>query len=134
MMALVWIACFVAAVTASTVLIRVGIPSLKAFARSAPGAEEKQRPEPLPDSRGGIFDLASVGFWIGVFEALIIFLFINLEAPTGLGIILAAKGLARKEEMHADPSYYLLGFLINISISLGFAVLALRLVEWLSAL
>ena len=88
-----WVGCFGAAVVASTCLIRVGVPFLKSRA-------ERRGPQPdrltLPESRGGVFDLASVGFWIGFFETLLIFLFIGLGQPTGLGLILAAKGLARK--------------------------------------
>ncbi len=128
---LVWLGCLLAAVLVSTLAIRLGIPALKAADRK--GRRPVENPLVLPDSRGGVFDFSSVGFWIGVFEALMIFLFIFLNAPTGLGVILAAKGLARKEEMHQDPSYYLLGFLINITVALGFAVLALRVSEMLAA-
>lgn len=59
-----------------------------------------------------------VGFWIGFFETLIIFVFVANSEFSGLAIIFAAKEFVRKEEIKKDPVYYLLGTLVNFGIAL----------------
>ncbi len=100
----------------STLVVRRGIPKLK-------GAEK------LPDSSAGgpIFDFGAAGFWIGFCETILIF-FLVLEGEYGaLAIIIGAKEFVRKEKIEQNASYYLLGTLVNLTIAVAFARLAMVL-------
>lgn len=70
-----------------------------------------------------------LGFWIGFFETLIIFIFVANNEYSGLAIIFAAKEFVRKEEIKKDPVYYLLGTMINFGISLLMAEIAMHLIS-----
>ena len=59
-----------------------------------------------------------LGFWIGFFEHVIIFVFVMNREFSALAIIFGAKEFVRKEEIKANPAYYLLGTLINFGIAL----------------
>lgn len=70
-----------------------------------------------------------IGFWIGFFETLIIFIFVANNEFSGLAIIFAAKEFVRKEEIKKDPVYYLLGTLINFGVALLMAEIGMRMVQ-----
>ena len=99
----------------TTCLIRWGIPRLDSGGDS---------PNELPESHGDgrIFDLRSTGFWIGFCETLLVFAFVYQGQYEALAIIVGAKQFVRKENIQKNPSYYLLGTLINISLALLFAL------------
>ena len=114
----------------STLAIRRGIPALKRRSEGAARAGESTRREPpqerkpsppaLPDSSPGnpFFDFGAAGFWIGLCETVLIFLFVYLSALGALAIIVAAKEFVRKEQIQEDATYYLLGTLANTTIAL----------------
>ncbi len=99
---------FLLSLIISSILIRKGIPRLKK--KAAPGdKQEKQEHPPL---------LRDIGFWIGFFEHVIIFVFVMNKEFSALAIIFGAKEFVRKEDIKANPAYYLLGTLINFGIAL----------------
>ncbi|RMF64355.1 MAG: hypothetical protein D6743_09415 [Calditrichaeota bacterium] len=87
----------------------------------------------LPESGAEkkIFDIRSTGFWIGLFETLLVFVFVYEGDYGALAIIIGAKEFVRKQKIEENPSYYLLGTLINVSIALLLALVARNLVLWL---
>ncbi len=102
-------------------LIGWGIPKLD---------QEKPLNKPASKSRAKkkIFKFKSTGFWIGFCETLLVFAFVNAGEYGALAIIMGAKGIVRKENIQDNPSYYLLGNLINVSVALVFAVTAKTLI------
>src|SRR5262249_19753224 len=71
----------------------------------------------------------NLGFWIGSFETILVFVFVFHDEFSALAIIFAAKEFVRKEKIVSDPGYYLLGTLANLSI----AVLLALITKWISA-
>jgi hypothetical protein len=69
-----------------------------------------------------------VGFVIGKCENLIIFSLISLGQYEALGLVLAAKSIARMQDMKTNPSYYLAGTLLNFVCSMLGGILARALV------
>ncbi|MEA3265513.1 MAG: hypothetical protein U9P42_01030 [Candidatus Fermentibacteria bacterium] len=69
-----------------------------------------------------------IGYWIGFFETIIVFSFVYVGAYGALAIIMGAKEYVRKEEIEKNASYYLLGTLINVSIAVLIAQIALLLI------
>lgn len=98
----------------ATFLIRWGIPKL----------QQERETEEEADVSSKLFDYTSTGFWIGFFETLLVFVFVYESEYGALAIIIGAKEFVRKEKIQKNPSYYLLGTLINVSIALLFALLA----------
>lgn len=121
---------FAAAFVLSTFVIRRGIPKL---ASDKPGDGPKPDGEGakrLPDSATDrVFDFRATGFWIGFCETLLIFVLVYAGEFSALAIIIGAKEFVRKEKISADPSYYLLGTLANLSIAVLFALAS----QWLVA-
>ncbi len=116
---------FILSFLISTYAIRRGIPRLQ----SDSSPEEKQSvpspQKPLPESSSTkIFDLKSTGFWIGLCETLLIFVLVYRGEFSALAIIIGAKEFVRKEKIQQNPSYYLLGTLINLSMAVVFVLLA----------
>ncbi len=110
---------FLLSFLASTLLVRLGIPRLKS---------SKQIKKILPESQTAKpFDLRSTGLWIGFCETFLIFVLVCQNEYGALAVIIGAKEFVRKEKIQQNPSYYLLGTLINLSIAIGFALLAGRL-------
>jgi hypothetical protein len=95
---------FLLSLILSSILIRKGIPKLKKSI--APESAQKAR----------LF--RDLGFWIGFFEHVIIFVFVLNKEFSALAIIFGAKEFVRKDEIKANPAYYLLGTLINFGIAL----------------
>lgn len=100
----------------STLLIRLAIPKLKSN-----GTQKKILPE---SSSSRPFDLKSTGLWIGFCETLLVFILVCKEEFSALAIIIGAKEFVRKEKLQQNPSYYLLGTLVNLSVAVLFAVIA----------
>lgn len=107
----------------ATVAIRLGIPAIQDARREDLYERE---PEVLPESslRRRVFDFASNGFWIGFFESLLVFVFAYEREYGALAIIVAAKEFVRREKIEREPSYYLLGTFINLTVALLFAIAA----------
>lgn len=63
-------------------------------------------------------DFRDHGTWIGLCEHFLVVSFVLLDQYTALALIFGAKELARKDDVIADPGYYLLGTLLNICLSL----------------
>lgn len=62
--------------------------------------------------------LKDVGTWIGLSEFLLILIFVFLAEYTTIAIIFAAKEIVRSDEIKKNASYYLLGTLLNVVLSL----------------
>jgi hypothetical protein len=108
---------FVLSFVLSTLLIRLGVPRLQS---------DHARTQPLPESRSRrVFDLRSTGFWIGFFETLLVFILVVQSEFSALAIIIGAKEFVRKDQIVENPSYYLLGTLVNLSVAV-LSVLAAR--------
>jgi hypothetical protein len=102
----------------STLLIRLGIPRLVSG-----GAGGKTNP--LPESvTSRPFDPKSVGFWIGLCETLLTFVLVCEGEYGALAIIIGAKEFVRREKLQEEPSYYLLGTLVNLCVAVLFALAA----------
>ena len=63
-------------------------------------------------------ELRDVGTWIGLNEFALIMLFVFVNEYTAIAIIFAAKEIVRSEKIKENPSYYLLGTLLNVVLSL----------------
>ncbi len=95
---------FLLSLILSSILIRKGIPKLKKSI--------------TPENTQKVKLFRDLGFWIGFFEHVIIFVFLMNNEFSALAIIFGAKEFVRKEEIKANPAYYLLGTLINFGIAL----------------
>lgn len=113
---------FLLSVIVTTVIIRWGIPKLDPEKKDA-----KTLPESGSETR--LFNLRSTGFWIGFCETLLVFAFVYEGEYGALAIIIGAKEFVRKENIQKNPSYYLLGTLINVSVALIFALVAKSLID-----
>jgi hypothetical protein len=102
------VVCFLLSMLVSTIIIRRGIVRI----RKHPPAEDEGRPP------------SAWGFWIGFFEAILIFVFVIEREYTALAVMLAAKLIIGKEKIAVDPRYYLAGTLTNYAVAALFAVLA----------
>jgi hypothetical protein len=108
---------FVLSFIVSTLLIRLGVPRLQS---------DHAKNQPLPESRSRqVFDLRSTGFWIGFFETMLVFVLVVQTEFSALAIIIGAKEFVRKDQIVENPSYYLLGTLVNLSVAV-LSVLAAR--------
>jgi hypothetical protein len=125
--------CFLLSFVISTFFVRRGIPAIKKHQEgertSTPGSEVTGLDRPksfIPESgaKAGVFDFASTGLWIGLFETILIFVFVFEREYGALAIIIAAKEFVRKEKVQQDPTYYLLGTLGNLAVATLFALLA----------
>lgn len=77
--------------------------------------------------RKGI-DLRDIGLWIGLCEFVLILSFVFVEEYTAIAIIFAAKELVRAEDIKKNPSYYLLGTLLNVTLSILSAIIIKQIV------
>jgi hypothetical protein len=109
-----YVGSFTASILVSTVIIQKLLPFLDA---SKPDGESV-----FPSGKG--VNLRSVGFWIGFFETLLIFMFVSQKEFGALAIVMAAKEFVRKEKMAENVAYYLLGTLVNLSVAVLFALIA----------
>lgn len=64
------------------------------------------------------------GYIIGKCENLIIVTLVLNDAFTGLALIFAAKNLVRQEEIKRNPSFFLVGTMVNFTASLMIAFIA----------
>jgi hypothetical protein len=58
------------------------------------------------------------GTWIGLCEFILILLFVILNEFTAIAVIFAAKELVRIEDIKKNPTYFLLGTLLNVTLSI----------------
>lgn len=63
-------------------------------------------------------DFHDVGTWIGLCEYFLVVSFVLVGEYTAIALIFAAKELVRADKVREQPSYYLLGTLLNISFAL----------------
>jgi hypothetical protein len=64
-----------------------------------------------------------IGFIIGRCENILILTFIILNEFTALMIIIGVKGLVRGKDIEDRPGYYLVGTLVNVTISILLSML-----------
>ncbi|MHA2256026.1 MAG: hypothetical protein ACXAAM_08145 [Candidatus Heimdallarchaeaceae archaeon] len=64
-----------------------------------------------------------IGFIIGRCENILILTFILLNEFTALMIIIGVKGLVRGKDIEKRPGYYLVGTLVNVTISILLSIL-----------
>jgi hypothetical protein len=98
----------------TTLIIRKLVP----FLRFSEKVDRKDYPS--EENTG----LRALGFWIGFFETLLIFMFVAQNEYGALAIVMAAKEFVRKEKVAENAAYYLLGTLINLSVAVLFALIA----------
>ncbi|HYE63616.1 MAG TPA: hypothetical protein VD997_16615 [Phycisphaerales bacterium] len=79
-------------------------------------------------TNGSTTDAGGVGVVIGKCENLIVFSLVCLGQYEALGLVLAAKSIARMQDMKSNPSYYLAGTLLNFVCSLVGGLIARALV------
>jgi hypothetical protein len=73
------------------------------------------QPVPAPQEPGLIRPRTrEVGHIIGKCENLLVLTFVLLGSYEAIGLIFAAKALARKTDIHDDPGWFLGGTLVNI--------------------
>jgi hypothetical protein len=65
-------------------------------------------------------DFRDVGTWIGLCEHVLIVTFVLADEYTSIGLIFAAKELVRADKVREQPSYYLLGTLLNLALAVVF--------------
>jgi hypothetical protein len=58
------------------------------------------------------------GTWIGLCEFILILFFVILNEYTAIAVIFAAKELVRIEDIKKNPTYFLLGTLLNVTLSI----------------
>ncbi|MDT8369502.1 MAG: DUF3307 domain-containing protein [Longimicrobiales bacterium] len=84
-----------------------------------------------PDQRGG---LPGGGYWIGVTERSLIYLFILLGEPTGIGFLAAAKSVFRIGELKDSKDrklaeYILIGTLLSFAVAMLVGLVARRMLD-----
>ena len=123
---------FLFAFLISTFLIRKCIPNLQTDSTEKnTNGENNDSIIVLPDgqklpesSSTNLLDFKSTGFWIGLCETFLIFVLVLADAFNALAIIIGAKQFVRNEKIKQNPSYYLLGTLTNLCVSILFAQVA----------
>lgn len=81
--------------------------------------------------------LENGGLWIGRLERLLIFLFIFINAPAGIGFLVAAKSILRFSETKEDQrmaEYVLIGTLMSFALAIAAALLTQKCLAFLPAL
>ena len=115
--AAIWVGLFLLSIVLATVLVRRGTPWIGG---AVPG-------QTLPESSSRrTIDFRSAGFWIGFFETLLIFCFVNAGEYSAIAIIIGAKEFVRKDQIKSNPAFYLLGTLMNVGIAVLFAAIAVK--------
>lgn len=121
----------------STLFIGGGIPHLRRENALSPRTTDGETERPGSDDGGGteerptrpIFDWRSTGLWIGLCEVALVFPLVYYVQFGALAIIFGAKEYVRKGEIQKNPSHYLLGTLVNLSVAVLFALLAKHIVQ-----
>ncbi len=73
--------------------------------------------------------LRDIGFWIGACEHFLVVTFVLFHDFVAIGLIFAAKELVRGDKVREEPTYYLLGTLLSISIALFWGLVARLLLQ-----
>jgi hypothetical protein len=99
--------------------VRIGPFVARAESTTAPAAA-RVAPSSMPASA------ARVGATIGVLERLLILAFVLTNAPAAIGLVIAAKTLARFKQLddRQFAEYYLLGTLASVSVAVGSGLVA----------
>ena len=89
------------------------------------GVEEDKKEEPTTPKK----KRSKIGFIVGRCENILILTFILLNQVTALVVIIGIKGLVRREDIEKEPGYYLVGTIVNLTLSilLGLLIKALLL-------
>jgi hypothetical protein len=69
------------------------------------------------------FSFHDTGVWIGLTEHFLIVTFVLVHEYTAVGLVFAAKEYVRSDKIRENPSYYLLGTLLNVSSAILFGLL-----------
>ncbi len=121
---LVFVSFGIASFFLSSFLIGGGIPHLRE--RDCSDVDEA---ESRGKARRPVVDWRSAGLWIGMCEVALVFPLVYYKEFGALAIIFGAKEYVRKERIQKDPSHYLLGTLVNLSIAVLMALLAERVID-----
>src|SRR4029077_12346747 len=81
---------------------------------------------PALPARRSVASPARVGATIGILERLLIVTLLLGNAPAAVGLVIAAKTIARFKQLddRMFAEYYLLGTLASVSVAVGSAVIA----------
>ena len=77
------------------------------------------------------------GLWIGRLERLLIFIFVMIGLPSGIGFLVAAKSILRFSDTRDDQKmaeYVLIGTLISFSLAIIFAYLTKKALNYVANL
>ena len=85
--------------------------------------EEVKKEEEPKESKEDKRIRNKIGFIIGRCENILILTFIILSEFTALMIIIGVKGLVRGKDIEDRPGYYLVGTLVNVTISILLSIL-----------
>jgi hypothetical protein len=102
---------FILSIFISSLAIRYGLPLIS-------DSHREQKPDAHLKKANKQLWISETGFWIGFFETLIIFVFVINKEFAGLALIFGAKEFVRRDKIITDPTYYLLGTVMNFGISL----------------
>jgi Protein of unknown function (DUF3307) len=91
-----------------------------------PGAGQAAEPPPAADAISRVPSPARIGATIGVLERLLIVTLVLTGAQAAIGLVVAAKTLARFKQLddRQFAEYYLLGTLASVSVALATGLLA----------
>ncbi len=92
----------------------------EAFIRDKSNKKEEEDIFDEEDKKKFIIDVKA-GSWIGIFERTLIIIFLILERPEAVALIVTIKGLARYKQMENKilAEYYLLGTFISVLYGIG---------------
>ncbi len=75
-------------------------------------------------------DVRDVGFWIGMCEHFLVVTFVLFHDFVAIGIVFAAKEFVRSDKVKQDPTYYLLGTMLNISMAVFWGLTLRKLLHF----
>ncbi len=77
--------------------------------------EEEEEEEETPAKKR---KRSKIGFIVGRCENILILTFMLLNQVTALVVIIGIKGLVRREDIEKKPGYYLVGTIVNLTLSI----------------
>jgi hypothetical protein len=85
----------------------------KSSPKSEKQDEEKEEETPAKKRKR-----SKIGFIVGRCENILILTFMLLNQVTALVVIIGIKGLVRREDIEKKPGYYLVGTIVNLTLSI----------------
>lgn len=109
--------------TVKLVELYIDTPFLRRKKKEEASKEEEKEVEKPKETIAAKRRRNKIGFIIGRCENILILTFIILSEFTALMIIIGVKGLVRGKDIEDRPGYYLVGTLVNVTISILLSIL-----------